>query len=290
MSELVIRQKKPRFDSGSGSLASHCPVSRLERVPVFMDEAGKRCAFRRAGTVRIMTLGIAALVAVQVSSFAAQVSSFEVASVKPVNPAAGPHLVSLVINHGRLNIEAAELRQIVGLAYAVQRVRVLSGPAWADSDQFDIVAKAESADATRDEIRSMLQTLLAERFKLVVHRETRELPAYSLVLGKTESKLKPAAPDRKSGMANTVGPGGGERTIVEASPLRILVNMLANTLGSPVVDKTGLDGIYDFTFEWPDPGSSLFASVDQLGLQLQARKEPVEVLVVDRAEDPSANY
>lgn len=97
---------------------------------------------------------------------AAQVSSFEVASVKPVNPPAGPHVVSLIVNHGKLNIEAAELRQIVGLAYAVQRVRVLGGPGWADSDQFDIVANAESADATRDEIRSMLQTLLAERFKL----------------------------------------------------------------------------------------------------------------------------
>src|SRR3954471_11444281 len=113
---------------------------------------------------------------------AAQASSVEVASVKPVNPPAGPHVVSLIVNHGRLNIEAAELRQIVGLAYAVQRIRVRGGPGWADSDQFDIAARAESAEATRDEIRSMLQTLLAERFKLVVHRETREVPAYSLVL------------------------------------------------------------------------------------------------------------
>jgi uncharacterized protein (TIGR03435 family) len=84
---------------------------------------------------------------------------FDVASVKPVNPPAGPHVVSLIINHGRLNIEAAELRQIVGQAYAIQRVRVLEGPGWADSDQFDIIAKAERTDATRDEIRSMLQTL-----------------------------------------------------------------------------------------------------------------------------------
>src|ERR1700720_970431 len=138
-----------------------------------------------------MTLWIARLaLAAQASSFAAQVSSFEIASVKPVNPPAGPHVVSLIINHGRLNIEAAELRQIVGLAYAIQRVRVLGGPGWADSDQFDIIAKAESADATRDEIRSMLQTLLAERFKLVVHRETKEVPAYSLILGKSGSKLK----------------------------------------------------------------------------------------------------
>src|SRR5215469_16278848 len=123
-----------------------------------MDGAGKRSAVRSARMVRIMTLWIAALaVAAQVSSFAAQVASFEVASVKPVNPPAGLHVVSLIINHGKLNIEAAELRQIVGLAYAVQRVRVLGGPGWADSDQFDIAAKAESADATRDEIRGMLR-------------------------------------------------------------------------------------------------------------------------------------
>ena len=237
----------------------------------------------------MMTLWIAALAVAAQIRFAAQVSSFEVASVKPVNPPAGPHVVSLIVNHGRLTIEAAELRQIVGLAYAVQRVRVLGGPGWADSDQFDIVAKAESADATRDEIRSMLQTLLAERFKLMVHRETKEVPAYSLVLAKSGSKLKAAAPDRKSGMADTVGPNGERLTVFEASPLKLLVNMLANTLGSPVVDKTGLDGLYDYTFEWPDAGSSLFASVDQLGLKLEAKREPVDVLVMDRVEHPSAN-
>lgn len=220
---------------------------------------------------------------------AAQVSSFEVASVKPVNPPAGPHVVSLIVNHEKLNIEAAELRQIVGLAYGIQRIRVLGGPGWADSDQFDIVAKAESADATRDEIRSMLQTLLAERFKLVVHRETKEIPAYSLVLGKSGSKLKESTPDAKSGFANTVSPTGEQLTVFEASPLRFLVNMLANTLGGPVVDKTGLDKLYDYTFQWPDAGSSLFASVDQLGLKLEAKKAPVEVLVMDRAEHPSAN-
>ncbi len=240
--------------------------------------------------VRMMTLRISALaMALQVSNFAAQVSSFEVASVKTVNPPAGPHVVSLIISHGRLNIEAAELRQIVGLAYAVQRVRVLGGPGWADSDQFDIAAKAESADATRDEIRSMLQTLLAERFKLTVHRETKEAAAYSLVLAKSGSQLKAAAPDRKGTMADTVGASGEQQTVFESTSLRVLVNMLANTLGSPVVDKTGLDGLYDYTFEWPDAGSSLFASVDQLGLRLEARKEPVEVLVMDRAEHPSAN-
>src|SRR5689334_8924760 len=140
------------------------------RAPYGHGRGGKKLRSEPARIVCMMTLWIAAwAVAAQVSAFAAQVSSFGLASVKPIDPPAGPHVVSLIINHGRLNIEAAELRQIVGLAYAVQRIRVLGGPGWADSEQFDIAAKAESADATRDEIRSMLQTLLAERFKLVVH-------------------------------------------------------------------------------------------------------------------------
>jgi uncharacterized protein (TIGR03435 family) len=212
-----------------------------------------------------------------------------VASVKPVTPPGGPHVVSLNVNHGRLNIEAAELRQIVGLAYSIQRVRVLGGPSWADSDQFDIVAKAENPDATRDEVRSMLQTLLAERFHVAVHRETKQLPAYTLVLGKAGSKLKQASPDSKSGMTESPGPNGVQRMVFVSTPVRVLVNLLANALGSPVVDQTGLEGLYDYTLEWPDTGSSLFASVDQLGLKLEAKKEPVEVLVIDRAEHPSAN-
>ena len=219
----------------------------------------------------------------------AQVPGFEVASVKPVTPPAGPHVVSLNVNHGKLNIEAAELRQIVGLAYSVQRVRVLGGPSWADSDQFDIVAKAASPDATRDEVRSMLQTLLAERFQMAVHRETKQLPAYALVLGKGGSKLKRASPDSKSGMTDSPGPNGEQRMVFVSTPVRVLVNLLANSLGSPVVDQTGLEGLYDYTLEWPDAGSSLFASVDQLGLKFEAKKEPVEVLVIDRAQHPSAN-
>jgi len=135
----------------------------------------------------------------------------------------------------------------------------------------------------------MLQTLLAERFQMAVHRETKQLPAYTLVLGKGGSKLRLASPDSKSGMTESPGPNGEQRTVFVSTPVRVLVNLLANALGSPVVDQTGLEGLYDYTLEWPDAGSSLFASVDQLGLKLEAKKEPVEVLVIDRAQHPSAN-
>jgi uncharacterized protein (TIGR03435 family) len=233
--------------------------------------------------VRMIALCLAVL------AVAAQTPGFEVALMKLVNPPAGPHVVSLIINHGNLNIEAAELRQMIGLAYAIQRVRVLGGPDWADADQFDVAAKSGNPDATRDDLRGMLQLLLAERFKLAVHRETREIAAYSVVLGKKGSKLKESAPDRKSSMADTVSPAGTRQTVFEATPLRVLVNMLANTLGSPVVDQTGLAGLYDFTFEWPDAGTSLSAALEELGLKLEAKKTAVEVLVIDRADKLSAN-
>jgi uncharacterized protein (TIGR03435 family) len=135
----------------------------------------------------------------------------------------------------------------------------------------------------------MLQTLLSERFKLVVHRETKQLASYSLFVAKSGSKLKEALPDRKSGIAHTASSSGASQTIFQASSIKMLVNMLANTLGSPVLDKTGLNGLYDYTIEWPDSGSSLVDSVDRLGLKLEARKEGVEVLVIDRAEKPSSN-
>jgi uncharacterized protein (TIGR03435 family) len=94
--------------------------------------------------VRMIAVWIAALITTT------QAPTFEVASVRAVNPPVGPHVVSLLIDHGRLNIEAAEFTQIVGLAYAIQRVRVLGGPGWADADQFDVAAKAENAGTTRE--------------------------------------------------------------------------------------------------------------------------------------------
>src|SRR5579872_4332021 len=119
-------------------------------------------------------------------------AEFEVASVKPVGWPVGPNSILLRILPGRLNVNAAALRQITGLAYAIQRVRVEGGPGWMDTELYDIVAKAEDPAADRDQIRAMLQTLLADRFKLVVNRETKELDVYTLVVGKNGSKLQEA--------------------------------------------------------------------------------------------------
>jgi uncharacterized protein (TIGR03435 family) len=230
----------------------------------------------------------------------AQKAEFEVASVKLVKQPVAPHGVSLLINHGTLTMEAAELRQIIGLAYGVQRVLVFGCPDWCDQDKFDIVAKSGIADATRDQIRERLQRLLEDRFQLATHRETKEVPGYELVAGKKGSLLAAAKDD--PGPTNVFTYRGNA---LEFHNMNIvgLVNYLANVLGQPVRDMTGLTGRYNFTLELKAPESGagavatpvdipgiVFASIDeQLGLKLQARRTPTDVLIVDRAQHPSEN-
>jgi uncharacterized protein (TIGR03435 family) len=249
--------------------------------------------------ILIAALGMSALAATP---------EFEVASVKPVNHPVPPHAVGLNIHHGTLNMDAAALRQIIGLAYGIQRVRVHGGPDWIDSQLYDIVAKAGSADASREQIKEMLQTLLADRFKLAIHRETKELPVYTLVVAKNGSRLQEAKMDEQTNF--TLGAAGGKlQRGFQKQTLAILVNMLANMLDSPVLDKTGLIGRYDFKLEWaPDlprrvdgsapmlngvtveSGPDIFAALqEQLGLRLEKKKGPAEVLIVDHAEKASEN-
>src|SRR5580692_5020173 len=132
---------------------------------------------------------------------------FDVASVKLLAESAGVHNTSFELTHGKLTAEYAALRQLVGLAYSIQRVRVEGGPDWMDSDRYEILGKAASPDAGQDQIRAMLQKLLADRFKLVVHRGTKELTAYTLVLGKKGSKLQQAKEDEPGAPATTWGTG-----------------------------------------------------------------------------------
>lgn len=230
----------------------------------------------------------------------AQKAEFEVASVKLVKQPVAPHGVSLLINHGTLTMEAAELRQIIGLAYGVQRVLVFGCPDWCDQDKFDIVAKSGIADATRDQIRERLQRLLEDRFQLATHRETKEVPGYELVVGKKGSLLAEAKDD--PGPTNVFTYHGNALGFHNMN-LVGLVNYLANVMGQPVRDMTGLTGRYNFTLELkaPDPGPGavatpvdipgiVFAAIDeQLGLKLQARRTPTDVLIVDRAQHPSEN-
>lgn len=217
---------------------------------------------------------------------------FEVASIKPVEVPPGPHAVALRINHGTARIDGATLRQIVVQAWLVQRVNVFGGPAWFDSDQYDVIAKAANQDASPEQIRQMLQALVADRFKLSVHRETRDLTHYLLVVGKNGQKFQAAQADESTGLQQTQS----GQLVFQRHGMATLVNTIANLINAPVDDKTGLVGFFDYQLDLtPEPGREpdrteiAMQALDRIGLKLEARKVPTEVLVVDHAERPSPN-
>lgn len=248
-------------------------------------------------------VGVIAVVSFAVFAQIPGTPKFEVASIKLLNRPMDPHVVGLSVAHGTAKLEGATARQIIVQAYDVQRVRVLGGPSWYDFDQYNVLAKAENSDATQEQIRQMLQTLLMERFKLAVHRETRELTRYSLVVGKNGSKLREAQANEVS----NVLPDQPRHLIFRNQPLITLVNTIANRMDMPVDDMTGLTGSYDFELDYtPDPirlsntaGTNGSVRLDQqeivgdaverLGLKLEARKAHVEVLIIDHIERPDEN-
>jgi uncharacterized protein (TIGR03435 family) len=254
-----------------------------------------------AGNSMIRFVCAPLLLGLAISSVApsAQAPQFEVASVKLVKGPVAPHGVGLLINHGKLTIEAAQLRQIVGLAFGIQRVLVQGCPDWCDEDMFDIVAKTDNVDATRDQIRPMLQTLLAGRFKLAAHRTNKEVQGYTLTVAKGGPKL-PEAKDQP-GATNVFTPYAGGLQFANMG-INGLVNYLANILGQPVRDTTGLTGRYNFKLELRGPDGQdsgpqvidmvgiVSSSVEQqLGLKLLAAKVPTDILIIDHAERPSEN-
>src|ERR1700722_818823 len=131
---------------------------------------------------------------------------FEVASVKLLGHPPGLGGGPWIVTHGRFQADAAWVRAVIAFAYSTMAAQVHGGPSWIDTERYDFVAKAESPDATTAQLRVMLQSLLAERFKLVVHRETQELPVYTLVVGKGGSKMQESKDGRRN-YINWTGPG-----------------------------------------------------------------------------------
>jgi uncharacterized protein (TIGR03435 family) len=154
-------------------------------------------------------------------------------------------------------------------AYRVQDFQIIGGPSWMASDRWDIQAKAEE-NVSPNEVNEMMQTLLAERFQLKFHKETRELPVYELLVAKDGPKLKETGTDSTTSPQATIQvPGGGNAAVGRGTMVTIgggqisgsamsmtqLIQVLANNLGRTVIDKTGLTGSYDIKLEWrPDPG------------------------------------
>jgi uncharacterized protein (TIGR03435 family) len=210
--------------------------------------------------------------------------AFEAASVKP--SAAGDPGMSMRGIPGQLEWKDTSLRYFVQTAYRVHDY-AYSAPAWLDSALFDVIAKVP-ANGSANRYPDMLQTLLAERFKLAIHRETKELPGLALVVDKKGPRIKPVEPG--GAMLST----GANMVRTEKATLAQFADALSIALDRPVKDFTGLQGVYDIKIQWAadmptssdptDLSGSVYAAVQELGLRLQVRKVPAEVVVVDHIE------
>jgi uncharacterized protein (TIGR03435 family) len=235
--------------------------------------------------------------------------AFDVATIKPADTdAKGRYLIMQGTN--RFIGKDYSLKLLIAAAYGLNPRTISGGPGWVESDHYDIVAVTPGdVRPSYDEQMTMLRSLLTERFKLTFHREKKDFSIYQLEVAKSGPKLKAstAAPDDPA----TVGPGVvyPNRIVLPARNAAISnFTMLLQRaiLDRPVVDKTGLTGRYDFDLEWaPDetqfggdvpsasaaaPSVPLFIAVEQqLGLKLVATRGPVDALVVDSVEKPTAN-
>jgi uncharacterized protein (TIGR03435 family) len=195
-------------------------------------------------------------------------------------------------DNNRISIVNMQLRRLIAKAYDV-RPDQIDGPEFLDTERFDVVAKSETVPNT-SQFLEMMQALLADRFKLTLHRESREGRAYALVVAKGGIKIKPVEPDGNSSTNNR----RGELEAKGVSMARFAETL--SRLGLTVVDQTGVEGVFDFKLSYDpsstrpttdasdatgDAGPSIFTALqEQLGLKLESRKVPIEYLVIDHIE------
>ncbi len=226
---------------------------------------------------------------------------------------------------GRIRYPSTTLKDLLMRAYGVQDFQIV-GPGWLDMERFDIDA-VMPPDTTREQFRTMLRNLLAARFQIKMHRETREVSSYALITARNGPKFKESTedlgaqdasqgppplqlgkdgffvPPRRPGLFLQLIGLAGARETFRQSTIQELANSLQGQLSRPVTDATGLAGKYDFTLTFATEGlnmgrgrmpvnpaevenpPTIFAALQgQLGLRLELRKGPVEVLVIDHAE------
>lgn len=230
-------------------------------------------------------------------------SGFEVASITPCKPGTpappGEHMgmVQFTFPGGRFDARATTVNFLMEWAYGLLPFQHSGGPGWMGDQRYDIVAKAPG-EASEAEMKEMAQALLAERFHLKVHRETREEPVLILTTGKTPPKLFPPKEGEKYALVvNPVKGGDGKVATYRVTGTRFsfaaLNRHFAWVLDRVIVNETGLKGDFDFTLELTpdenspnplDPEVLIGAMRDQLGLVVKRQKAPVDFLVVDGAE------
>jgi uncharacterized protein (TIGR03435 family) len=220
--------------------------------------------------------------------------SFEAASIKQ-HPGVITRSSDPAVTGNRVTATASTLMDMIYTAYHVRPDQVVGLSGWTASEHYDLEATAGHA-ITVEQMRAMLQTLLAQRFQLQVHRETREIPMYSLALGKNGPKFKESTID-ETPKSSIMGDGVGMHMVVAKGTMAQLASRLSsNGAGRPVMDKTGLTSIYSFKLDWVNDTAAAgelpslaVALQEQLGLKLEPAKGPGEFIVVDHVERPSAN-
>ena len=261
----------------------------------------------------------------QAEDAAAKLPAFEVASIKPDK--SGTQMMMFRFTPDGLNATNSPLKMLIQQAYGVEENQVIGLPNGLSSERYDVEAKVDSSDVAKlhdldpHQRMRMLQPVLAERFQLKVHRETRDLPVFELVVAKGGPKFHEAKPGDTypNGIKGPDGHAGGPGVVwmqdgqltCQAVGMLELTRILSQRLGHNVLDKTGLTGKYDLAMQWPPPedrpgppmlgggeggnapesaGPSIFTVIqEQLGLKLESHKAPVEVLIIDHVEAPSAN-
>jgi len=230
-----------------------------------------------------------------------QAQAFEVASIKPHPPAVdvpvlkNPDVNPICISGTRVELQTIGLKGLVMAAYNVKEYQVSGGPGWASGlDMYDIAAKTEGAAApSMDHVRLMLRSLLAERFHLKLRRESKRLPVYDLVVAKGGPKVKRVADDAPP-------MPGMRRGSMRRGSMDQLAALLSLMVDRPVIDKTGLTGIYEYSngLTLLDIGAQdsadaiargLTAIQEQLGLKVEPAKAMLDVLVIETAEKPTGN-
>jgi uncharacterized protein (TIGR03435 family) len=243
---------------------------------------------------------IASLVAV---AALAQSVTFEVSTIRPASPDANGRSFRFV-GARRFTANNHTLNEDIGFAYNLTPALISGGPAWADTERYDIVG--ETPGETRppnDQVMLMFKALLADRFKLKFHRGQKELSVYNLVVGKNPLKLQEAAGGDPGLLIQRSSRGTAMLPARNATMAGFASLMQRVVLDRPVVDKTGLTGKYDFDLEWstdgtrigsvdsgsPESAPDIFTAIQKFGLKLEATKAMVEVFIIDSAEKPDGN-
>ena len=258
-------------------------------------------------------------------------AAFEVASIKPSGSAPNAYLEGDCQGKdsnprsrykpglGRCVFRGATLKELISAAYSpvsfggrlgfpMDRIEKAGSLGWIESERFDIEAKIEdTADVTEEQLYMMLRHLLVERFKLKLRHGAKEVAGYTLEVGASGSKLRPATGLETRSLIGGGPPSGGFMA-GESVPVSAVVTFLSGRLGRPIEDRTGLTGRFSWELKWapdenefrpdgvpaprstPDAGPSLITAVrEQLGLRLQSAKVSVPVLSIDHAEKPKPN-